>query len=549
MTGAAGGASRADGHVARTTARRRAGTTVTALALFVLALVPRLAEAPGFVTWDELFWTRASLRFHRELDGQDWKGTYVIGQPGVVTMWLASGALAVRGLAGGPAMREAILSAGQLKYRDDDVATLRALVPHWRGLAAATAVFAAAACVLAWAWLRAPWGGGAALAAGVALALEPFFIAHSRVVALDAVLAGLCLLAVIAVARYAAAGDARWLVAGAILGGLALVQKVPAASVVLYGLIVAVLAAWHRGGARRAVPAGLAWCGVAALVAFVAWPALWVAPVATLGRVAATLRTYQAEAYDAMFFAGTAGQPPGPWFYPAVLAWRLSPLVWLGLAGLAWRAVRRDGGVPWLTAVVLLGGGVAYLAMLTVPATKFDRYALPAMLPLVALAGLGWYHALAAVVGAHTRRWWRSWLPAAAVLGLGLVQLATVDRPYYLAWYNPLAGGLATAQGVLPLGWGEGMDQVTTFLDGLPESGATTVAAEGFVSLAPASVRLVRATTDACRTADYVLVYVFDRQLGRPAARAYATAQPVLTAMVGGAPFAWLYKGGRPCGP
>jgi 4-amino-4-deoxy-L-arabinose transferase-like glycosyltransferase len=521
-------------------------TLAVAVGLFLLALAPRATALSTFVTWDELFWTRASLRFYRELDGQDWRTTYIIGQPGVITMWLMSGALAVRGGLAGDTTRQAILDAGQLRYRDDDVATMHTLLEHWRGLAVATALFAAAAVVLTWWWLRRPWGAGPALAAGVGLALEPFFIAHSRVVALDAVLASLCLLAVVALARYAASGTWRWLAAGAALSGLSTVQKVPAATLVLFGLAVVAVAGWRRGGWRIAASAGLVWCVVAVLAAVVAWPALWVAPVTTLAKVAATLRTYQSEAYDAMFFAGTAGQPPGPWFYPTVFLWRMSPVALIGLALLAWRAVRRDAMVPWATVAVLGGFSLAYWVMLTVPATKFDRYLLPALLPLVALAGLGWWHGLAPLAG---HLFWRPWLPAGVVLVLGLVQLATVDRPYYLAWYNPFAGGLATARQVLPLGWGEGMDQVTGYLNELPDPSAKTVAADGFVSLAPSAARLVRAAGDACRTADYVLVYVFDRQLGRPAARAYAAVQPVMTARVGGMPYAWLYPGGRPCGP
>ncbi len=85
---------------------------------------------------------------------------------------------------------------------------------------------------------------------------------------------------------------------------------------------------------------------------------------------------------------------------------------------------------------------------------------------------------------------------------------------------------------------------------GIEESsdGPLAVAADGFVSLAGLNgARLVRAEGDACREADYVVVYVFDRQLGRPAARTYAAAEPELTAWVNGLPYAWVYRGGWPC--
>jgi hypothetical protein len=42
-------------------------------------------------------------------------------------------------------------------------------------------------------------------------------------------------------------------------------------------------------------------------------------------------------------------------------------------------------------------------------------------------------------------------------------------HPYYLAYYNPLLGGGATAQRTILVGWGEGMDRVGAWLRGRPD--------------------------------------------------------------------------------
>jgi hypothetical protein len=42
-------------------------------------------------------------------------------------------------------------------------------------------------------------------------------------------------------------------------------------------------------------------------------------------------------------------------------------------------------------------------------------------------------------------------------------------HPYYLAYYNPLLGGGATAQQVMLVGWGEGMEQVGAWLRARPD--------------------------------------------------------------------------------
>jgi hypothetical protein len=532
--------------------RRWFATAAVAGVLLVLALAPRVLALSRFITWDELFWTRAALKFNREIDGADWRDTYIIGQPGVVTMWL--GTLAVRArstLAPAGAWDEA-LAAGQLKYRDDDQATLRRLVNLWRGLPLVTALFSSLAIVAAWLLLRGPWGDGPALAGAVLLAVEPFFIAHSRVLALDAVLASLCLLSLACLVRYAAWSRWRDLVPGAALAGLAVVQKVPAIGIVAWGCAVVAWTGLRSQGVGRAVGVALLWSGVALLTAVLAWPALWVEPVETISKIITTLRTYEGSAYDSMYFLGRAGEPPGPQFYPMVLAYRSSPLLAVGLALLAWRALRRDRVVPWRGVGVFAGFSLVFMILLSWPATKFDRYLLPALLPLVVVAGLGWWYGLAALRRRVGFPWRAGWLPVGLAAG-GLALLALAAPADYLAWYNPVADLLRPVEEVLPIGWGEGSEQIVRYLDTYlgPDrpTGATsgTVAANGMASLAAAQARIVPAQGEACRTADAVVVTAFDRQLGRPVARAYAEAQPVFVAMAAGRPSAWIYAGGRAC--
>ncbi|MFN8496742.1 MAG: YfhO family protein [Anaerolineae bacterium] len=59
---------------------------LVALLLVIAAFLPRAVGLAQFATWDELFWTHATLRFWRAVDTQRWPRTYIIGQPGVVSM-------------------------------------------------------------------------------------------------------------------------------------------------------------------------------------------------------------------------------------------------------------------------------------------------------------------------------------------------------------------------------------------------------------------------------------------------------------------------------
>lgn len=618
------------------------------LAVFILALAPRLGGLARVATWDELFWTHAALRFHSALATTHWSRTYIIGQPGVTPLWVWSGIIGLDGMLAGPEERARLIDLGdrlrESRYPEDDPALLREVAAVWRGipLALGTALATALLTALLAAVLALRWGAATAGLAALRLAWDPYVLAHSRVVALDAILMGLCLLSVALAAE--ASRDPRrrrTLLAGAAVAGLAMLAKLPGGAALAWGAGLVALgagrAAWRRGargptapgttapgmtaggmtaGGLTAMGHGLArgalWTVVALSTWTLAWPAMWKVPLKTLGKLRDTLITYQQTAYDGMFFLGQAGQAPGPRFYPAVLLWRSLPFTLIGLgilvaAGL-WAAIRaipylrsalRDGppslGTPppprgaqlLACSIPFLGFALFYGAILSLADSKFERYLLPALGAVnvaVSLAagsrlvgrigratdaGDGASGEVTTLVGGHDlqiagrrgRPWPWLW-PRLAFLLLLLEPLAGRGWQDGLAWYNPLVGGFATAQGVLPAGWGEGTEQAAAFLAGLPQAAELTVATDGAVSLvADFPGRLLKARGEACRDADYVVVYIFDRQLGTAAARTYggawgAAAGPaeadgpaaVFVGRVRGQDWVWVYEGGRSCG-
>ena len=64
--------------------------TLTALAIFLLALLPRLGALDRYVTPDELHWVDRSIRFSQALLQGDLASTIQAGHPGVTTLWLGS---------------------------------------------------------------------------------------------------------------------------------------------------------------------------------------------------------------------------------------------------------------------------------------------------------------------------------------------------------------------------------------------------------------------------------------------------------------------------
>lgn len=542
----------------------------TALGLTILAFVWRVVDLNRFATWDELFWSHAALRFWRAVQSGAWPRTYVIGQPGVVQMWLGSLAATVRGWLGGEAVWEASRAAGRPRYDPANLPMLGAVADEGRSFTPMTGLLTALAVGGVYLLARRLLGGRAALVGALLLIINPFYLAHSRVVALDAVLASLMLLSVLAWLVYRREGRLRFLLLSGVLGGLAALQKTTGVFVLGYvGLLCLIPVAqavaarrWRDALVKGVVPfAG--WAIVAAATYVVVWPAMWVTPVDTLANLMETLRAYAPAAHDPTFFLGEATVAPGPLFYPLVAVFRSSPLTLLGLALLAWRAVRRDRALPWPTVGALLLYAGLFGIALSLSAAKFERYLLPALLPLDLAAGVG----LAAVfLGAYTRTtdhgprtttdtssrnhplgfgpssFVGPLLLVALLLGQGLLVLSY--HPYYLAWYNPLFGGQRAAQHSLPLGWGEGMEQAAQYLAAQPDAERLTVAAWGAVGLAPwfRGQVILPERRAPWRDADYAVVYVTDVQRGDDLAQAVAGRNPVFIGRVHDLDYVWVYR-------
>ena len=156
-----------------------------------------------------------------------------------------------------------------------------------------------------------------------------------------------------------------------------------------------------------------------------------------------------------------------------------------------------------------------------------------------------------------------------AVLLVGLVaavQIALLARvwPYPIAYYNPLGGGPERARQLIMVGWGEGLEQAATFLNGLPDAESLYVATSyhhvvrpRFVGTTLPIAQYVQADARQNLPApDYMVVYVNARQrrqISPEVARAEAIGQPVFVARINGLPYAWVYRiprtGPRPAEP
>jgi len=466
-------------------------TTILLLALFLIAFVPRAL----YPISRPLQWYERSFRFIDAVLHGQWADTVVSEHPGVTPMWLVGLAqhgyyalLRARGLS-----PPHPLDITDRPFRAEMVVSILPLA-----LAIALGV------LLIWWLLRNLFGEAVAWAGAGLLALDPFHIAISKVVHLDALLSVLMILSALTLLLYLRRGFTserkqsfwsryRLLLASGVLAGLAFLTKSPAYFLVPY-LGLSLLVTYGRAAPlkqNRLAPV-LFWAGAAAITYVLLWPAMWVQPGQTLGTVLAGVLKHTGRAHpQPLYYLGElTTEDPGMGFYALSILVKTTilslPLFFVGLVSpltMTWRRERRSLGL-------LIAYFVFFFIQMGLGAKKAPRYLLPAFPALDIIAGVGLV-TLARLLRQRVRQGVRqrvqqglltapvtqspshpvtqSLLIAAALA----VQAALVwfYHPHYITHASLLTGGPAGAQNtLLATPEGEGLDLVADYLNRLPQA-------------------------------------------------------------------------------
>jgi len=412
----------------------------------------------------------------------------------------------------------------------------------------------------------------------------------------------------------------RWAALSGLLTGLALLTKSPAVFLLPFATLTAILSylfhhLWPLTNTRQPpattqhatrnthsilsiIISVIILLSVAVLSSAVLYPALWAQPIPTLRATFGMAGRHLHTTIWPVFFRGRATYDPGPGFYPVVLVYRLTPVVGVGVLlalALALTSTPRPGGHPpsplprvgkggggggggRLTLLTLLLYVVLYTVFITTARKKLDRYLLPVFPPLALVAAIGWVNAacrLKKIVGQIGNL---SYNALRALCGFILVLVVLLQavcalphRPYYLAAFNPLLGGARGAVQVLPVGWGEGLEQAAHYLSEHPAPGpypltlspspllpppasgrgeevrgrgeGLTVAVSNRPAFAPhfrgESLPLERASL---AQADYAIIYISDAQLNPALTEALAAqGELIYTVRVAGLDYVQVY--------
>ncbi len=513
-------------------------------AVFLAALLPRALSLGIFLTQDEALWIGRSSQFYSALSHFDWAGTFCSTHPGVTTMWLSGFMLGLYGLC---------TSCGIIDYDLNGYLYAGSL---------AVALAVSICILLAYFLMRGLFGEKAAILGALFIALDPFLIAHSRVIHLDALLAMFLTLSLLALLAYLnGAGKKRLLAASGVFSGLAMLTKLPGAFMIPFSALAT--AGWQLLGERPlslgkafSVRAALRIAGImlalmlVSLLVFASlWPAMWAEPAGTAARLSDSLSGAVSgqEGSDGSSLAGNLV------FYAWAVWLKVTPaMLLLSLSGLAWAglALARGRFTPAQKNLLLLALFAAvFLLQMAAGDKKSGRYALPIFPAIDIMASVGLLAALDTVSGLTRGK------PALArasgrinpllvftIIAAQAVALLLI-HPYYLAYYNPMVvGGPANSPEVLVIGWGEGIDLAAEFLNEKPCADSLVVAA-GYPGLGP-FFKGETVDMDEWGRSDYIVFYYRDLRLnGHPDLwHEYRDLPPEKVVTINGVDYCWIYK-------
>lgn len=543
------------------------------LGLFLVIFIPRILGLDTFLTADEDDQIMFSSAFLKAVLQGNFANALVLGYPGVPTLILGATGVGLRywvhyqgwlplpwvqaGLL--PTLNQVTAKFGMFEYPLDFIIWVRTPL-----------ALAASLSILGIYFLtRRLLGQRLAILGTLMIAFDPFILAHTRIIHVDAPLAYFMFLSFLAFLLYLDQGGWRWLLLSGLFGGLAALSKTPA---VLLGPILVVsglfYALFPTAGTPRAVRwkrlglALLGW-GLIALVAFFAlWPAMWTRPLFALEWLIKNIRSVNSLPHPTTgHFWGDQESDQNPFYYLLVFPYHLTPLATVGVvtglglivAGFSdrWRKIE-----SWAAKMLPLALGlVAYITIFIAPISfisrRGDRYILPVYFATEILAAL-------ALVGLAT--WLKRHLPALFswlhLTATGLLALAVVLQaflvvlyhPYYLAYYNPLLGGSATAPYRINIGWGEGLDLAARYLNELNLQNPPQVASWYSNQFAPYYRGLTLDLSDqsSALTGNYVVFYINQVQRGFPSREIltyFRQREPLKVINLGGIEYAWIYQG------
>ncbi len=442
-----------------------------AIMVFILALLIRLPGLGKFMTVDEENWMLRSANFYDELVQGNPGGTFLTTHPGSTAMWLMGSGILLQEL--------------KLGLRIDTTNTI-----HFHRAAVIPVTIVISALIGLLVWLLVPlFGTAPAVSAGIFVAADTYLIGSSQIGHLDA-LQALLMITSLAAFLLTCQGKRKFFYAAlsGVLFGLALGVKLFLAAW-LIPVMTAILIIRHYQHLidwSEIIRLMSYISGIAVLIFFVLWPALWVKD--DISR--SLTRDFSNVVTQEHVSLSTSSNPISPSsFYLRTWLGRTSVYVQIitlitillgilivlpGVMGKKLKStlehIINAKTITMMLWFLLYGCG--FLILITFAAKKGDRYALPGLVVFPMIAGLVYVYILKYL---RNRFSWNSRyvITINAILALVIFVLPWRASPYAIAYNNPFWPN------VRPLsqqGWGEGLESAAAWLNDQPDAAQTIVA-------------------------------------------------------------------------
>ncbi len=331
-----------------------------------------------------------------------------------------------------------------------------------------------------------------------------YFLAHSRVVQMDAIQTSFIIGSVLSALLYQRQKTRIWLITTGVLLALNGMTKI-------YGLsilpLVWLILSWDSVGEMmrsKKIPQTIIKDSVLLTVTFLLVSILLLPSWVT--NFSGTIEAFRKSIFEEglkgafegnEFFFGRLydnGEPR--LFYLLAILFRQSVLTFIGLPLtliLLLTKKIKDTNIKRLILIFLLFA-IYWIVILAIPSKKEDRYSLETLVFLDLVASVSFYW----LFTKFEEKWPRikNWL--IPFLGLAVITIFILStnglENQYLGYYNPLLGGQQSAVRFIRVGWGEGMKEVTKYLNSLEDPENIRVSSWYEATVAPGCLCEVRPT-------------------------------------------------------
>ncbi len=525
------------------------------LLFFIISLALKLPYLGTFLTIDERRWIHGAGQFLLALRAGDLTQTYWHFHPGITITWGEALILYLQSLASSLPLEEFV--AFQMENLALSVGAMRL----------SGVLLTSLALPFLYALARPLMGKWTAILGVGLLAVDPFWVAHSRIVNGDALAGVLMLTAYLAFALLLIKPQLKIALIAGIFVGLSLLTKLPS-QILLPSILMLTAIGYFKDRNWRFWLQALFLCYLSTTLVFVLlWPAMWVAPIETLTQIYEdTFAIGDIGGKDKVdFFMGAVVEKQNQLFYPLALLFRLTPITLLGgFISLIILFRHNDKRARYVSLLLWLFI-IMVLALANVSPKKADRYVMSVIVAIDLLAGVAWIWLLDQISNRakgqlapnsnlftiHNSQFTIYNLLVLALITPQLIFTIT-SYPYLLTYYNPLLGGYAKAAELIPVGRGEGLEKAAAWINNQPNAQQATITPyyENVTNyyLAGQSKDWPKDGKKQL-LADYVIFYITQtqRQLPYPGLVDYFQNQtPAYVLKQGDTPYVWVYKRQQP---